>query len=72
MSKLAKILVTTGVIFLFFIIAIPITAGIKSSGGSPTFINLILIMGVVGAIKAIWKKDKKDNNDDNDTSILQR
>lgn len=72
MDKLAKIFVTIGVIFLFFIIAIPITAGIKSSGSSPTFINLILIIGVIGAIKAIWKKNKKNNNDDNSASILQK
>ena len=63
MSKLAKILVTVGVVFLFFIITIPITAGIKSSGSSPTFINLILLMGLIGGIKAIWKSEKKDNND---------
>ncbi len=72
MSKLAKILVTVGVAFLFFIIAIPITAGIKSSGSSPTFINLILLMGVIGGIKAIWKSEKKDNDNDNDTSVLQK
>lgn len=72
MSKIAKIFVTIGVIFLYFIIAIPITAGIKSSGSSPTFINLILLMGVIGAIKAVWKKEKEDDNKDNDTSILQK
>ena len=71
MSKLAKILVTVGVVFLFFIIAIPITAGIKSSGSSATFINLILLMGLIGGIKAIWKSEKKDNND-NDTPVLQK
>lgn len=71
MSKFAKILVTVGVIFLFFIIAIPITASIKSSGSSPTFINLILLMGLIGGVKAIWKSEKKDNND-NDTPILQK
>lgn len=71
MSKLAKILVTVVVIFLFFIIALPITAGIKSSGNSPTLINLILIVGLIGGIKAIWKSEKRDNNDD-DTSILQK
>ena len=71
MSKFAKILVTVGVIFLFFIITIPITAGIKSSGSSPTFINLILLMGLIGGIKAIWKSEKKDNND-NDTPVLQK
>lgn len=72
MSKLAKILVTIGVVFLFFIIAIPITASIKSSGSSPTFINFILLMGLIGGIKAIWKSKKKNNNIDNDTSILQK
>lgn len=73
MSKLAKILVTVGVVFLFFIITIPIpiTAGIKSSGSSPTFINLILLMGLIGGIKAIWKSEKKDDND-NDTPVLQK
>lgn len=71
MSKLAKLLVTVGVVFLFFIITIPITAGIKSSGSSPTFINLILLMGLIGGIKAIWKSEKKDDND-NDTPVLQK
>lgn len=72
MSKFAKILVTIGVVFLFFIIAIPITAGMSNSGSSPTFINLILLMGVIGGIKAIWKSENKDDNNDNDTSVLQK
>lgn len=70
MSRLAKILVTVGAVVLFFIIALPISESIKISGGSPTFINFILIMGLIGAIKAIWKKKKRD--DDNDASILQK
>lgn len=71
MSSLAKILVTIGSIFLFFIIAVPISVGIKSSGSSPSFIILILFMGLIGAIRAVWKS-KKDDNNDNDTSVLQK
>lgn len=71
MSSLAKILVTIGAIFLFFIIAVPISVGIKSSGSSPSFIILILFMGLIGAIRAVWKS-KKDDNNDNDTSVLQK
>lgn len=75
MKNSAKVLVTLGVIFLFFIIAIPITAGIKSSGGSSTFITLILFVGLIGAIKSIWSKPKQGqerNGKDDDTSILQK
>lgn len=71
MSSLAKILVTIGAIFLFFIIAVPISVAIKSSGSSPSFIILILFMGLIGAIRAVWKS-KKDDNNDNDTSVLQK
>ena len=73
MNRFAKILVTIGCVFLFFIVAIPITAGIKDSGSSPTFINMILIVGLYGAIRAIWKKPKQEENDNDDhSSILQK
>ncbi len=70
MSKTAKVLVTIGVIFLYILIATPITAALKESGSSSGFIGLILLVALIGAIKAIWKKPKDD--DYNNSSMLQK
>lgn len=74
MSKVAKILVTIGAIFLYIIIALPITAAMKESGQSSGFIGLILLVALIGAIKAIWSKpkDNQDNNENNNNSVLQK
>ena len=70
MSKLAKILVTTGAIFIYIVVATIIIASIKEAGGSPSFISLILLVALIGAIRAIWKKPKNDDEDKN-TPVLQ-
>ena len=70
MSKMAKVLVTIGAIFIYIIIATPITAAMKESGSSSGFIGLIMLIALIGAIRAIWKKPK-DNNNDN-SSMLQQ
>lgn len=75
MSKSAKVLVTIGAIFLYIIIATPITAAMKESGQSSGFIGLILLVALIGAIRAIWKKPKdegKKNDDENNSSVLQK
>ena len=75
MSKSAKVLVTIGAIFLYIIIATPITAAMKESGQSSGFIGLILLVALIGAIRAIWKKPKKKkkkDDDENNSSVLQK
>jgi hypothetical protein len=75
MSKLAKILVTIGVVFLFLVINTVIT-GVRSEAGykTPGFLAVIVFVGMIGALKAIWKKPKNedDNKDNDNTSILQK
>lgn len=76
MSKFAKVLVTIGAIFIYILIAVPITAGMKESGHSSGIVGLILLVALLGALKAIWSKPKDDNNDkdntDNNHSVLQK
>lgn len=72
MNKLAKTAITVGAVIIFFIISILATAGIKETGNSPTFVNVILFAGLIGALKAIWKKPKENNKKDDNTSILQK
>lgn len=69
MSNIAKVLVTIAAIFIYIIVATIIIASIKDSGGSTSFISLILLVALIGAIKAIWKK--KNDNDEN-SSMLQK
>lgn len=75
MSKSAKVLVTIGAIFLYFLIATPILAAMKESGQSSGIVGLILLVALIGAIRAIWKKtnngeENKDNQ--NNSSVLQK
>ena len=75
MNKFTKVLVTIGAIFLYIIIALPITAAMKESGQSSGFIGLILLVALIGALKAIWSKSKnnQDNNENNNNnSVLQK
>lgn len=73
MGKTVKILVTLGVIIVFFLIFSAIIG--TSNNETPGFLGLIFFAGLIGALTAIWKKPKKsDNNDDgtNNNSILQK
>ena len=65
MSKIAKILVTVGVI-----VSIRTNAGYKTPG----IIGLICFAALIGAIRAIWKgnKSKKDDNNEDNSAILQK
>lgn len=73
MSKSAKVLVTIGAIFLYIIIVTPITAAMKESGQSSSFIGLILLVALIGAIRAIWKNNNIDTKDKEDnSSVLQK
>lgn len=70
MSTFVKIVVTIGVVFLFFIVFGAIV-GIRGGSGhsTPGFLGLIAFAALVGALRAIWKgkgKKKEDNS-----SILQ-
>lgn len=72
MSKLAKILVTVGVLCVFFLLFAAIV-GVREASGheSPGIFGLILFMALLGAIRAIWKSGKKNSNDNNNSSVLQ-
>lgn len=76
MSEFAKILVTIGVIILWFLLSVINTEMRKVSGHStPGIFGMILLLGVIGAVRAIWKSKKNDNEKDedgNDSSILQK
>lgn len=64
MSKFAKILVTTGVVLIFFMLFAAIVGARGDAGHStPGIIGLILFAAFIGAIKAIWKSDRKDEKD---------
>lgn len=71
MSQLSKILVTVGVVFLFFIIFGAIAGSMSDAGRTPGILGLIVFGALIGALRAIWKKPKNDDNND-DTSILQK
>lgn len=74
MGKLAKVVVTIIVVFVFFGLFSAIVGSMSDSGQStPGIFGLILFAGVVGSIRAIWKSDDKENSDDeNEDSILQK
>ena len=71
MSQLSRILVTVGVVFLFFIIFGAIAGSMSNAGRTPGILGLIVFGALIGALRAIWKKPKNDDNND-DTSILQK
>lgn len=65
MSKFAKILVTAGVVFVFFMLFAAIVGARGDAGHStPGIFGLILFVAVIGAIRVIWKSDKKNEKDD--------
>ncbi len=72
MNKVSKILVTIGIVFIFFILFGAIV-GIRGEAGhrTPGILGLAVFAGMVGALKAVWKKPKKDENENNN-SILQQ
>lgn len=72
MSKVSKVLVTLGVVFVFFILFAAIV-GIRGEAGhkTPGILGLIVFAGMVGALKAIWKKSKNEEDGKNN-SILQK
>lgn len=74
MNKFAKLLVTAGIIFVFFML-FAVVVGTRQDAGheTPGFLGLILFAAVYGAIRAVWKKDGKNNDEENNnTSILQK
>lgn len=72
MNKVSKILVTLGVVFIFFILFAAIV-GIRGEAGhkTPGILGLVVFAGMIGALKAIWKKNKSEGNENNN-SILQK
>jgi membrane associated rhomboid family serine protease len=73
MNKLAKIIVTIGVLLVFFLL-FGAVVGIRSATGqhTPGLLGLILFAAVVSSIRAIWKSGKTDGNDKDNGSILQK
>lgn len=71
MGKTAKILVTIGLVFLFFIIFGAIAGAMSDAGRTPGILGLIVFGALIGALRAIWKKSKNDE-DNNSNSILQK
>lgn len=69
MSKFAKIVVTLGVVLLFFLLFGALVGVNSSTGQTPGILGLILFAGFIGALRAIWKNK---NDDDNDSSLLQK
>ena len=72
MSKLAKILVTIGVVFLFFIVFAVIAGVMSDAGRTPGIFGLIVFGALIGALRAIWKKPKNEDDKDDNTSVLQK
>lgn len=71
MSKLAKILVTIGIVFIFFIFFSIVVGTAEASGQkTPGIVGLVLFAAVIGAIRLVWKNDKNNENN-NKGGILQ-
>ncbi len=66
MSKLAKILVTIGIVILWMVFA-TINMGIRKEMGmtTPGIMGVVILVAAVAGIRAIWKKNK-------DTDVTKR
>ena len=73
MNKLAKIIVTVVVVFVFFLL-FGAVVGSRSDAGNqtPGPLGLILFAAVFFSVRAIWKKKKNDDNVEDNNSILQK
>lgn len=69
MSKLAKIVVTIGVVFLFLIVYGALVGAMSNAGHTPGILGMIIMIAFIGALWGIWKGGKKN---DNNNSILQK
>lgn len=73
MNKLAKIIVTIGVLLVFFLLFGTVVGSRNDAGlETPGLLGLILFAAVFFSIRAIWKSGKKNDNDNGNTSILQK
>lgn len=72
MNKLAKILVTIGIVFIFLVF-FSVVVGTREASGqkTPGILGLILFAAVIGAIRLVWKNDKNNEND-NKGGMLQK
>ena len=59
MNKFAKVLISVGIVFFFFIVFGAIV-GSRSDAGekTPGVLGLIIFGALIGALRAIWKKSK--------------
>ena len=67
MGKSAKILVTVGVVFLFFIVYGAIVGTMKNAGRTPGILGLIVFGALIGALRAVWKKPKNEEQNNNNS-----
>ena len=75
MNKIAKILVTIGVVFVFFLLFAVLVGSSGDAGQkTPGFLGILLMVGAFGAIRAIWKSNinSKKNENNHESSILQK
>ena len=73
MNKFAKIIVTIGVLFVFFLLFGTVVGSRSTTGQqTPGLLGLILFAAVFYSIRAIWKGGEKDDNDKDNGSILQK
>lgn len=74
MNKLAKIIVTVVVLFVFFLFfGAVVGSRSASSQQTPGILGLILFAAVFFSIRAIWKSGKKEDDENKDNgSILQK
>jgi hypothetical protein len=71
MSKLSKVIVTIGVVFIFIIIFGVIVGSTSDAGQTPGILGLIALGALIGALRAIWKKPKNEDDNDNN-AVLQK
>ena len=73
MNKIAKIIVTIGILLVFFLLFGAVVGSQSATGqNTPGPLGLILFAALVFSIRAIWKSGKNENNDKDNSSILQK
>lgn len=72
MGKTTKILVTIGVVFLFFIVFGAIAGAMGDAGRTPGILGLILVGVLIYVLKAIWKKSKNKEDGLNTKNAKQK
>ena len=72
MGKTTKILVTIGVVFLFFIVFGAIAGAMGDAGRTPGILGLILFGILICVLRAIWTKSKNEEDNLNHIDTKQK